>query len=179
MVPVSPSGTGYTLRRLMDAWWAFMASRKVITTDLSCSAPSLSTPVTVAKASKNGAGGTDSLKTRFLGRTVGVYSVSLVVFVFAFERPTVPFAESKRFPSWLQCVKFVAKAHRGACPFLTPTCAQSVVGAQISSVSAPLSRVLHVACTHAPPALSRAKSSRPAAKDRHAGRHQGIRPHQR
>ena len=31
LVPVSPSGTGYTLRRLMPAAWAFIVSRKVTT----------------------------------------------------------------------------------------------------------------------------------------------------
>ena len=29
LVPVSPSGTGYTLSRLMPAWWARTASRNV------------------------------------------------------------------------------------------------------------------------------------------------------
>jgi hypothetical protein len=155
----------------MEAWWDFMASRKVITTDLSSSAPHFSTPATAPRLVSTGPLGITSSDWRFLARSVGVHSVSLVVFVFAFERPPLPFAESKRFPSWLQCVKFVAKAHRGACPFLTPTCAQSVVGARIFSVSAPLLKVHHVASTHAPHASSPAKSSRPAAKGTHAGSH--------
>ena len=38
-VPVSPSGTGYTLSRLMPSWWASRASRYPSTTARRSSAP--------------------------------------------------------------------------------------------------------------------------------------------
>ena len=42
LVPVSPSGTGYTFSRLMPSWWARMVSRKVITVSRKASAPNCS-----------------------------------------------------------------------------------------------------------------------------------------
>ena len=102
--------------------------------------------------------------------TVGVSSMSLVVFTSAFERPS-PFANTKRFPKWLQFAKCVARVRPGACQFLTPMCAPSAVGARISSASAPLLKARPAASMYAPHASSRAKSSRPAAKGTHAGRH--------
>ncbi len=41
-VPVSPSGTGYTLSKLIPAAWRFMVSRKVITVSRRASAPKIS-----------------------------------------------------------------------------------------------------------------------------------------
>jgi hypothetical protein len=81
---------------------------------------------------------------RFLPWSVGVSSVSLVVFTSAFERPS-PFANTKRFPKWLQFAKCVAKARPGVCQFLTPMCAQGAVGARISSAFAQLLRALPAA----------------------------------
>ena len=55
-VPVSPSGTGYTFRRLIPFWWARMASLKVTTVRRISLAPSWSSTDTAETVPKRGFG---------------------------------------------------------------------------------------------------------------------------